>query len=92
MDSNGGYSDDEWATIYGAGGASPVPSYLSSHYPPRRFRSFPSAAGTWMLAVGAFFVLAIPLAVRAGVKGNRLAWAAVVVAATFAVAGQLVRS
>ena len=81
MDEHGKFTDDDWATIYGAGGAAPVPSYLSTHYGRPRYRPYPSAAYAWRLGTATLFLLvpvlvAVPLAIRAGIGGNRWAWVA----------------
>jgi hypothetical protein len=57
----------------------PIPSYLGSQYGRPAFRAHPSAYVAWMLVIGGLAVLplvlvAVPLAVRAGWRGNRLAW------------------
>jgi hypothetical protein len=93
MDSHGDFTDDEWATIYGAGGSFPVPSGLSTHYADRR-RLVPRITGTWIFAAAALFVplaavIAVPLGVRAGLRGNRLGWLAAAVAVVAAATGYL---
>jgi hypothetical protein len=91
VDPDGAYSDDEWSTIYGAGGAQPVPSVLSDRYRRPRFRPYPSAMLAWMLALGSLVLFplvlgAVPLAVYAALKGNRWAWLAAIVAVVCATA------
>lgn len=79
--SDGSFTDDDWAEIYTAGGASVVPSSLSTHLGRPTFRPYPSAGTAWLLALLgiALFVpalIAFPIAVRAGLRGNRSAWLA----------------
>jgi hypothetical protein len=75
-------------------GAYSVPSYVSTHYPDGRLARRRRLTGTWVLAWGSFFLpllalLAVPLAIRAGVKGNWRGWLILVVALGCAVGGYL---
>jgi hypothetical protein len=90
---DGGYTDDDWAQVYGEGGASVVPSAFTSDYRRPPFLPYPSAWLAWLLVLPTFALLlpalvAVPIAVRAGLRGNRLAWLAVV-ANLVAVCGSL---
>ncbi len=77
--------DEKLATIFGVSGVAPIGSKMAMEYDPPRFRPYPSAMVAWYLAMVSliFFpaaLVAVPLAVRAGRQGNRLAWLAAVVA------------
>jgi hypothetical protein len=79
---DGGYTDDDWAKIYGEGGAGVVPAGFSIDYRRPAFKPHPSAWLAWLLVLPTLFflvpvIVAVPIAARAGIRGNRLAWLAV---------------
>jgi hypothetical protein len=81
--------DEKLATIFTVGGASVLPWKMGMEYRPR-YLSYPSAALAWFLATISLILfpvafVAVPLAVRAAVRGNRLAWLAAVWALVAAV-------
>jgi hypothetical protein len=81
MRDDGIYEDEDWASIYGVGGSSVIPSSLSTHYQRPRYRPYPSAAYAWALGTLGLFLclpalIAIPIALHAARRGNRSAWLA----------------
>lgn len=77
-------------TLFGVGGAGPLPWTFGMEYQPK-VRRTPSAMLAWyfvlltLLLFPAVFV-AVPLALRAARQGNRLAWLAAVLAIVAATA------
>lgn len=83
--------DEKVDTLFGVGGAGPVPWKLGMEYQPK-YRPHPSAMLAWYLAVASFFLfplalIALPLAIRAGLRGNRSAWLAAVAAVALPLVG-----
>lgn len=94
MRDDGRFTEEEQATIFGAGGASAVPSYLASGYGRTAFKPYPTTAYAWLLGAAGFAIflaaiVGLALAIRAARGGTGLGWLAAAWCVVAGVSGAL---
>lgn len=81
MNEDGVYTEEDWNTIYTEGGAGAIPSVFGGEYRRPEYRPHPTTGYAWLCSfIGLFLffpsLVALGLAVRVIVKGNRWGWLA----------------
>ena len=82
MNEDGVYTEEDWNTTYTEGGAGVIPSVFGAgEYRGPGYRPYPTTGYAWLFSfIGLFLLLpsliALGLAIRAGVKGNIWGWLA----------------